>query len=66
VGAVANFSSLLQTAGLTLEELGSKFGEKVEVDFNEALQGNLEGVNRSSELVQESKLDSNSYIDTRK
>jgi hypothetical protein len=66
VGAVANFSSLLQTAGLTLEELGSKFGEKVEVDFNEALQGNLEGVNRSSELVQESKLDSNSYINTHK
>ncbi|CZR70281.1 related to glucose facilitated diffusion protein [Phialocephala subalpina] len=57
---------LPETAGLTLEELGSKFGEKIEVDFNEALQGNLEGVNQSSELIQESKLDSNSYIDTHK
>lgn len=27
-----------KTAGLTLEEIGSKFGDKVEIEFNNALE----------------------------
>jgi hypothetical protein len=31
----------LQTAGLTLEEIGAKFGDKVEIEFQTALEGKM-------------------------